>query len=181
MASVGFALVAGAAFWWSPASGPGWRMVLLLVAAASIQLRLLCNLLDGMLAVEEGLKSTTGEIFNDLPDRVADVVILVSAGYAAPDVVYAAPLGWAAAVMAVFTAYLRVLGGSLGLTQYFIGPMAKQHRMFTLTVVTLSAATETLTDAAPRAIPLGLAAIVVGSILTAARRSSRILSEASAR
>ena len=46
----------------------------------------------------------------------------------------AAPLGWAAAVLAVLTAYVRVLGGSLGLTQHFIGPMAKQHRMFTLTL-----------------------------------------------
>ena len=42
---------------------------LLLLAAAGIQLRLLCNLLDGMLAVEEGFKSKTGDIYNDLPDR----------------------------------------------------------------------------------------------------------------
>src|SRR4029434_6543150 len=104
------------------------------------QLRLLCNLLDGMLAVEEGLKSATGEIFNELPDRVADVVILVGAGYAVPGVPFMPALGWLAAVLALLTAYVRALAGSLGLTQHFVGPMAKQHRMFTLTVAALVAA-----------------------------------------
>jgi len=36
--------------------------------------------------------------------------------------------------MAVLTAYVRFLGRSAGHTEYFIGPMAKQHRMATLTV-----------------------------------------------
>ena len=30
--------------------------------------------------------------------------------------------------------YIRALGGSLGLEQDFVGPMAKQHRMFVLTL-----------------------------------------------
>ena len=134
IASVVFALAAAAAFAMSPGLSGGGRVAAMLAAAACIQLRLLCNLLDGMLAVEDGLKSKTGEIFNELPDRLADVVILVGAGYAAPQFTFAAPLGWAAAALAVLTAYVRVLGGSLGLTQHFIGPMAKQHRMFTLTL-----------------------------------------------
>ena len=134
-----------------------------------------------MLAVEEGLKSQTGEIFNDLPDRIADVVILASAGYAVPEVPYVAMLGWAAATMAVFTAYVRLLGGSLGLTQHFIGPMAKQHRMFTLTLVTLLASIEAIAGVSPRAIPAGLIVIVLGAIVTVVRRSSRLLTEASAR
>ena len=82
VAGVAFALTAATAFVISPTWSPGGRAGLLLVAAACIQLRLLCNLLDGMLAVEEGLKTRTGEIFNDLPDRLADVLILVGAGYA---------------------------------------------------------------------------------------------------
>lgn len=181
VAGIGFALIAAAAFWWSPVLTGAWRPGLLVVAAAGIQLRLLCNLLDGMLAVEEGLKSTTGDIFNDLPDRIADVVILASAGYAVPEVAYAPILGWAAATMAVMTAYVRVLGGSLGLTQRFIGPMAKQHRMFTLTVVTLCGTVEAVTGVPSRAIPLGLAAIVLGAFVTAVRRSQRILAEARTR
>jgi phosphatidylglycerophosphate synthase len=179
--AVGFALASGTAFYLSSRLALDGRAALLLTAAACIQLRLLCNLLDGMLAVEEGLKSATGEIFNELPDRVADVLILVGAGYAGQQLAHSATLGWAAAVVAVFTAYVRVLGGSLGLTQHFVGPMAKQHRMFTLTVVTLLAAVEALSNLPSRAIPAGLALIIVGSVATAVRRTWRILSEADAR
>src|ERR1044072_6654992 len=47
-------------------------IVLPVVAAIAIQLRLICNLLDGMVAVEGKLGSKSGEIYNDLPDRIAD-------------------------------------------------------------------------------------------------------------
>ena len=115
-----------------------------------------------MLAVEEGLKTRNGEIFNDLPDRIEDILILVGAGYAAPGVSHAETLGWAAAVAAVLTAYVRVLGGSLGLTQHFAGPMAKQHRMFVLTLATLLAAIESMLDVPLDAIPIGLAIVGQG-------------------
>jgi hypothetical protein len=97
------------------------------------------------------------------------------------DLDYGVALGWAAAVLAVFTAYVRLLGGSLGVTQHFIGPMAKQHRMFTLTVAALVAAVEALIAWPPQAIRLGLGLIAVGSILTAIRRTARIAGEVDAR
>ena len=59
-----------------------------------IQCRLLCNLFDGMVAVEGGKKTNSGELFNDIPDRIADPLILVSAGYAVHMVAYGAELGW---------------------------------------------------------------------------------------
>lgn len=181
IASVIFAGGAGLAFSFVPELDRRNQAALLLLAAASIQLRLLCNLLDGMLAVEEGFKSKTGEVYNDLPDRVADVVILAGAGYSVRYLAFGVPLGWAAAVLALFTAYVRVLGGSLGVTQHFVGPMAKQHRMFTLTVATLLAAVETRLDMPSRAIPIGLGLIVVGSIVTVFRRVERIAGEVNAR
>lgn len=181
IASVLFAAAAAAAFALSPSSGRGWRAACFVAAAACIQLRLLCNLLDGMLAVEHGLKHKTGDIFNDLPDRIADVVILAGAGYAAPQLPFGAALGWAAAAMAVLTAYIRVLAGSLGLTQHFIGPMAKQHRMFALTMASLAGAVEAGMAMPPRVVPLALVVIVIGSVATAARRTVRLLAEAEAR
>jgi phosphatidylglycerophosphate synthase len=182
IAGVVFALGASVAFYLVPeVTRVGGRAALLLVAAASVQFRLLCNLLDGMLAVEEGFKSKTGEIYNDLPDRVADVLILVGAGYSARYFPFGATLGWAAAVLALFTAYVRMLGASLGVTQHFIGPMAKEHRMFTLTVFTLLAAVETLIGLPPRAIHIGLGVIVAGSIVTAVRRTQRIAVEVESR
>jgi phosphatidylglycerophosphate synthase len=181
LAGIVFAVAASAAFYVAPDLTRGRGAVLLLLAAAGIQLRLLCNLLDGMLAVEGGFKSKTGEIYNDLPDRVADVFILVGAGYSARSLALGATLGWAAAALALFTAYVRVLGGSLGVTQHFIGPMAKQHRMFTLTVFALLAAAEALLGMPPRAICVGLLIIIAGSIVTAFRRTRRIAAEAGAR
>jgi phosphatidylglycerophosphate synthase len=177
IAGVVFAVGTGAALVLTPTVQGAGRVVLLLAAAACIQLRLLCNLLDGMLAVEEGFKSKTGDLFNDLPDRLADVVILVGAGYAAREWPYGVPLGWAAAVLAVFTAYVRVLAGSLRQRQHFIGPMAKQHRMFALTVATLLACGEVIADLPPRVLLVGLVVIVAGSVVTAIRRIGRLARE----
>ena len=154
-----------------------WPHAAMLVAAAAcVQLRLLCNLLDGMLAVEHGLKTPTGEIFNELPDRLADVAILVGAGYGA-GAPYGALLGWSAAVTALLTAYVRTLGGSLGVTQPFIGPMAKQHRMFTVTVAALLAAMGDLAGVSTDVLSWALAVIVLGSIVTAVRRTHRVAQE----
>src|SRR6185369_16756108 len=98
------------------------RVEYFLAAAAFIQLRLLCNLLDGMVAIEGGLKSKSGEIYNDLPDRLSDAVILVLAGYSTSWLAWGRELGWSAALMAIMTAYVRVLGGAVGLPQDFRGP-----------------------------------------------------------
>jgi phosphatidylglycerophosphate synthase len=176
-----FALAAAAAFALVPDVTGVRRAAALTFAAAAIQLRLLCNLLDGMLAVEEGFKTSTGEIYNDIPDRVADVLILVGAGYSIRFLPGGQTLGWAAAVAAVFTAYVRVLGGSLRVTQPFIGPMAKQHRMFTLTIAALIFAAEVSLAAPPRGMRIGLGLIVVGSVLTACRRTVRIVRAVDAR
>lgn len=133
LASLGFAALSGAASLVAASGsvGPGW--LFWLMAAAGIQLRLFCNLMDGMLAVEGGLKSVTGELFNEIPDRIADALILVPLGYAA-GTAWGIGLGWAAAVGAVFTAYVRALGASLTGRQDFCGPMAKPHRMAAATL-----------------------------------------------
>lgn len=115
IASIGFAAISGAAAW----AG------LWLLAAAGIQLRLLCNLFDGMVAVEGGKATPTGGVFNELPDRVADSLTLIGIGYG----VGWPQLGLWCALGAAITAYVRVLGASLGAPHFFFGPMAKQHRM----------------------------------------------------
>lgn len=105
----------------------GWY---LLLAAACIQGRLLCNLFDGMVAVEHNKATPLGAVYNEFPDRIADSILLIAAGYAMD----APALGWAAALIAVLTAYVRVFGASCGLGHDFRGPMAKQHRMALLTL-----------------------------------------------
>lgn len=181
ISGVAIAFATGVALAISAERTPHVRALLLLAAAVGVQLRLLCNLLDGMLAVEGGLKSKTGDIFNEMPDRIADVFILVGAGYSIRHLPHGVTLGWAAALVAVFTAYVRQMGGALGVTQHFIGPMAKQHRMFTLTVACVIAAIEAMLTLAPRAMFAGLTLIIVGSVVTAVRRTRRIVSEMEAR
>lgn len=140
-----------------------------------IQGRLICNLLDGMVAVEGGMKSPVGAVYNELPDRIADTLIILGVGYGlSPDFSMAITLSWVGAFFAVMTAYVRVLGGACGLEQQFTGPMAKQHRMALLTSVAVIAAF----------IPslwgiwlffISLWIIILGSTLTTIFRTRRIL------
>lgn len=146
----------------------------LVLGAIGIQLRLVCNMLDGLLAIEGGLKSKTGDLYNEIPDRVADVALLLGAGYALQHTRWGITLGWTAALLAVLTAYVRLLGGSLGLKQDFSGPMAKQHRMFTLTVGALVAAEEVARGETIWPLAIALALIVIGSAVTLVRRTVRI-------
>lgn len=107
--------------------------ILILLSAISIQARLLCNLFDGMVAIEGGKKTVTGELFNDVPDRIADVLFITGAGFLTKSE-WGMNLAWACALLSVFTAYIRVLGGSVGVPLDFRGPMAKQQRMALLTL-----------------------------------------------
>jgi phosphatidylglycerophosphate synthase len=151
------------------------RVPYFLAAALLIQLRLLCNLLDGMVAIEGGLKSKSGEIFNDLPDRISDAVILVLAGYSISWPTWGRELGWSAALAAIMTAYVRVLGGAAGLPQDFGGPMAKPHRMAILTIACIAAALEAGLGVTPYSLAIALMIILIGSAATTLRRTSKII------
>ena len=176
-AFIGAAALVGSGF----CDGTGVRVALLLLAAGGIQARLLCNLFDGLVAVEGGLRTKTGEIYNELPDRVSDVLLLSAAGYACRGTGWERELGWAAAALAVGTAYVRALGGQLSAAQQFGGPMAKQQRMAVLTVACVTTAAETRLGWPLRTMPLALLVIALGSLLTAARRTRRIAAELESR
>jgi phosphatidylglycerophosphate synthase len=163
---------AGACLALLPHASPGaGRAALELGAALLIQLRLASNLLDGLVAVEAGRGTRTGPLYNEVPDRVADLLILVPAGYAVTGVAWGPELGWAAGSLAVLTAYIRLLGGSLGQPQRYCGPLAKPHRMFVLTLGCLASLAEIGADSW-RGVALAVALVVVaaGSALTCAAR-----------
>jgi phosphatidylglycerophosphate synthase len=149
----------------------------LLPAALCMQLRLLCNLFDGMIAVEGGMTTRSGEIFNDSPDRFSDLFIFVGAGYGVHSVAWGSDLGWLAATLAVLTAYVRVLGVSTGTQSYFSGPMAKQHRMAVLTAATLLAILERHYLGSDWVLVAALAAIAAGSLATVVRRFRLVVNE----
>ncbi|MEJ0086099.1 MAG: CDP-alcohol phosphatidyltransferase family protein [Pseudomonadota bacterium] len=149
----------------------------LLACAAGIQLRLLCNLLDGMVAIEGGKKSKVGVLYNEVPDRVADSLFLVALGYE----IGIPWLGWLAALAAAVTAYIRVLGGTFGLAQDFRGPLAKQHRMFVMTLGCLIGCGEYFVDGGERAVIAAAWIIAIGAIVTCGTRIHAIARQLKAR
>lgn len=171
MASMVMAALAGAGFWLAGTADAGWRAALLLAAALFCQLRLLCNLFDGMVAIEGGKQEPDGPFWNEFPDRIADVLIFVGAGYGAG----VPALGWAAAGLAVLTAYTRELGRSCGLPADFSGPMAKQHRMATITAAALLSLLEPLWRGHNEVLVIALWLIAVGAALTTLRRAANVV------
>ncbi|GAB6262557.1 CDP-alcohol phosphatidyltransferase family protein [Photobacterium sp. CCB-ST2H9] len=172
--SIGFAVIGFAALlWYQDAS----NAVLLLLAAACIQLRLLCNLFDGMVAVEGGKKTPAGELFNDVPDRIADPLFIIAAGFATHSD-FGMTLAWSSALIAVLTAYVRVLGVSMGCPADFRGPMAKQHRMALLTgsfiLLFISRIFDWLPDILGYTLDAALAVMLIGTVITTWRRLAGI-------
>ena len=156
----------------------GWAMRgLWLLGAICIQLRLLCNMLDGMVAVATGTTSPVGHLYNEVPDRVSDSFTLIGLGSA----FQSSPLlGLLAALLAMFTAYVRSIVKVAGGPQLFHGPMAKPQRMFFCTVLALFMAVAPASwraewrfewSDARLGIPAALLLLIcVGSFLTALRR-----------
>ena len=142
----------------------------LIGCAIAVQARLVCNLLDGMVATEGGKKSAVGSLYNEFPDRIADSLFIVALGYA----IGWPALGWFGALAAALTAYVRVFGGSLGFTQDFRGPMAKQQRMAVLTAACVVGAAEWLLTGTQYALIAAAFIIAAGSVVTCATRTLAI-------
>ena len=175
-ASVVFAVLGAAFLAMSGVLPPIPRALLLLVAAACVQGRLVCNLLDGMVAVEHGKGSAAGPIWNELPDRFSDALLLAGAGFMLAGLGWriGASLGWVAAILAVITAYVRELGRGFGLPADFTGPMAKQQRMAALTGGCVLSALEPFWNGDGQMMLIVLAVIVVGTGWTIARRVTNL-------
>tara|TARA_R110002094_G_scaffold39784_10_gene52382 strand:+ start:655 stop:1245 length:591 start_codon:yes stop_codon:yes gene_type:complete len=167
-------VLAGAAFaatsWW-----PSYARLLFGLGAICVQVRLLCNLFDGMVAIGSGRASPVGELYNEVPDRVSDAATLIGFGYALGGEPW---LGFGAALLAVFTAYIRAMGKAAGTGNDFCGPMAKPVRMFLVTIAAVYVACAP-TDFAPSIngwqLPaIVLAVVAIGCVVTSWRRLRRI-------
>lgn len=123
-ASIVAAAAAAFCFWQS-----GLHPWLLLVAPLFCYLRLWFNMLDGMVALASGKASWRGEILNDLPDRVSDVLIFAGVAHSG----WMNPLiGYWAAIFALLTAYVGMFGQAVGVQREFSGVMSKPWRMVAL-------------------------------------------------
>ena len=120
------AIIAAICFWKS-----GDSRWLLIVAPLLCYLRLWFNMLDGMVAVAAGKASRRGEILNDLPDRISDVIIFVGVAHSGLMNPF---IGYWAAIFAVVTAYVGLFGQALGVEREFGGIMSKPWRMVALSL-----------------------------------------------
>src|SRR5436190_10388744 len=152
--------------------------ILWLIAALGAQLRLTANMLDGMVAIASSRTSKTGELYNEVPDRISDAAVFIGAGFAWGGNV---TLGYIATILAILTAYVRSAGKIAGSPNEFCGPMAKQHRMLVITVGCIYSAV------VPRSwqifhsdnlefgvMSIALAVIIAGCVITVLRRLQRI-------
>ena len=163
--SVVFALLGFFCFYYG-----GESVTLLILAAVFIQLRLLANMMDGLVAVEGGRKTHNGELYNEVPDRLGDILFLVGAGYASGSA-FGVTLAWVAIAGAIMAPYIRMQGAALLNGEHdFCGPFAKPHRMFALTVTALLAAFLPGLNL----ILIGLWIIAIGTWATVVRRTYRI-------
>jgi len=122
--SIVAALIAAICFWKSGATR--W---LLIVAPLFCYLRLWFNMLDGLVAFAAGKASRRGEIVNDLPDRISDVVIFVGVAHSG---LMNPLIGYWPAIFAVLTSYVGLFGQALGVQRQFGGIMSKPWRMVAL-------------------------------------------------
>ena len=125
-ASIVASLLAAVCFWQSS------RLPVLLIPAVGFcYLRLWFNMLDGMVALASGKASRTGEIANELPDRISDVAIFVGAAHSG---LCHELSGYWAAIFALLVAYVGTLGQAVGVQREFSGIMTKPWRVVALNI-----------------------------------------------
>ncbi|HXX42952.1 MAG TPA: CDP-alcohol phosphatidyltransferase family protein [Chthoniobacterales bacterium] len=142
--SIGSAVAAAICFWKS-----GHVLWLLIIAPLFCYLRLWLNMLDGMVALASGKASVRGEIVNDLPDRVSDVVIFVGVAHSG---LMNPLIGYWAAIFAVLSAYVGLFGQAVGRQRQFGGIMSKPWRMVALHIGAWFALAFQLADASIQSI-----------------------------
>lgn len=134
-------VAAGIAAWlfWASRTHPRY----IILAVAFTMLRLWLNMFDGMVALAAGKASKKGEIVNDLPDRISDVVIFAGVAHS----------GWCnafyaywVAIAAVIVAYVGLFGQAVGVQREFSGVMAKPWRMVALSIGALATMVLVLND-----------------------------------
>lgn len=136
-----FALLSSVSFWhafsWTQPLGFRW---LLFVAVLSIQARLVCHALATLIAKQSQAYNPERPLYHLLIDRISDIFILLGVGYGLTLFPTATTTAWVTVVVALLSAYLRLLNKLCGLKQSLsAGPMTKLHRMMWLSISVLIA------------------------------------------
>lgn len=123
--------LAGAALLLASPAVPGLLLTIPLVALA----RLVLNLLDGSLARRTGRMHPRGELYNELADRLADILLLAPVGFLPGAQRETVLLG---VVAAGFASYAGLAPKAAGAERVYRGILSKPGRMALLAVSSLA-------------------------------------------
>ena len=115
-------------------ASPTAPLVLVLVPLAAAA-RLILNLLDGALARRTGMIHAKGELFNEVGDRLADVLMLAPVAFVPGAHQATVLLGVTMAVLASFTSVATKAAGG---TRSYRGILSKPGRMVLLSVTAIA-------------------------------------------
>ena len=167
----GLAVVAAAAggLCLALASSAGWLLLLVPVMAA---VRLVLNLLDGMVARRTGQARPIGELWNELGDRVGDTLFIGGLAFH-PGVDPRLALG--AVIAALLASYVGITAKAAGASRQYVGVLSKPGRMIVLAIAAplafLTADSWWLAGAA--------AIILIGALVTLVQRVAATRAELS--
>jgi CDP-diacylglycerol--glycerol-3-phosphate 3-phosphatidyltransferase len=136
---------------------------LLLVVPFLAAARLILNLLDGMVARRTGTSRPMGEVWNEVGDRLGDVLFIGALAFV-PAVGPALALG--AALAAVLASFVGLAARAAGGRRLYGGILSKPGRMIVLAV----AAPLAFLTGDPRILAAGAVILLVGGVVTLLQR-----------
>lgn len=138
----------------------------LLWVPALVLARLVCNALDGMIAVDTDRARPIGQVANEFADRIADVCILIAVSWRAGSLL----LGICALALVLLASYLGTVAQAAGGSRQYVGVMGKADRMILLALAAPVAAF----GPAGAVLAAVLGVIATGSAVTIAQRWAAI-------
>lgn len=126
--SLPFAIAAGLCLY---RADLGWT---LLLTPVFITLRSVCNLLDGMVAIERNMTSPQGEALQDTIDRMADSCTVLGAAFSP---IGDMRLGIVAITLMLISSYVGIQKKAVGGTREFGGILGKVDRFFLVSVASV--------------------------------------------
>jgi archaetidylinositol phosphate synthase len=112
----------------------GEMPVFLILNIVLILLRMTLDTLDGLIALKRNRTSMIGKIVNALPDRYADMFILVGIAFSS---LCSIGIGMIASITVLLVSYSGMLGKAIGVSWQTHGPLDKVDRLVLIMVASL--------------------------------------------
>jgi phosphatidylglycerophosphate synthase len=143
----------------------------LLLTPIFITLRCMCNLLDGMVAIERKMTSTRGEALQDMVDRFSDSCTLLGVAFSSFGDLR---LGIFAMTIMLISSHIGVLKKAVGGKREYGGILGKGDRFFLIGVASIAQYLWMDDVRGLHVLSIMLGVIILGGIVTIVQRSISI-------